>query len=88
MGEQTMPERGPAVDHDCMDFRARGLAGEGDDVLTDGVRPMAWYLDPSNPTGHKYAYDKPHNDPDKPTVWRYPDFSSPSGDGPPPGATT
>lgn len=76
--------RTAAMDHDCMDYRER-VNREGDDVLvevcsrcgrlrheTDGVRPMAWFVDPRNPTGHRYAYSPPGNDPDKPTIWRHP----------------
>lgn len=71
--------------HDCMDFRHRVLLNEGDDVVvercrqcgriryeTDGVRPMAWYVDPSNPVGWKYAYHPHHNDPAKETPWKHP----------------
>lgn len=74
---------GQQLDHNCMDHRQRGL-NEGDDVITercsfcgrtrfetDGVRPMAWFIDPTNPTGNRYAYDVPHNDPTKSTVWKF-----------------
>ncbi len=71
--------------HACLDHAFRAVR-EGDDVVvelcvlcgrirheTDGVRPFAWYVDSANPTGYRYAYDDPRNEPGKPDVWRYPD---------------
>jgi hypothetical protein len=77
------------MDHDCMDYRVRGLREDGDDVLTewcqrcgrvryetDGVRPFAWFVGPvtdENPRGHYYAWRPHRNDPRAPEVWRHPD---------------
>ncbi len=68
------------MDHRCLDHRARKAFG--DDCLvevctqcgrtryeSDGVRPMAWFVDPSNPSGHRYAYPDPRNE--GPSVWKF-----------------
>jgi hypothetical protein len=70
--------------HRCMEHRIRGPLAEGDDVIVEqcsvcgkvrmeckGHRPMAWYLDRSNPTGYRYAYDDPQNWFDGPNVWKH-----------------
>lgn len=59
--------------HKHMDHRER-VAAEGDDCLhercarcgavrleSDSDRPMLWFVDPSNPTGFRYAYPDPKN---------------------------
>ncbi len=60
--------------HRCMDYRER-FVPEGSDLIyercarcdairleCDSDRPMAWFHDPSNPTGNRYAYDDPKNE--------------------------
>lgn len=75
-----------AGDHDCNNYRERRIYAEGDDVFVhacrvchmvlhepDGVRPMAWFLDPTRPCGCRYAWE-PIADPDRPCVWKHPDL--------------
>lgn len=70
-------------EHDCFDYRQHRILFEGDDVLhevctrcgnvryeSDGERPMAWFVDRTNPSGHRYAYANPHNTPGAPEVWK------------------
>lgn len=70
-----------------MEFRERVLLNEGDDCLVEMCtlcgklrfenetdRPMAWFTDPTNPSGYRYAYS-PHgngDNPDTPSPWKYP----------------
>lgn len=83
VAEQIELRSGQQADHNCMDYRERGLT-EGDDVITerctfcgrtrfetDGMRPMAWFIDPTNPTGNRYAYSDSKNEPTKPTIWKF-----------------
>lgn len=73
--------------HSCFAHRERRPLNEGDDCIVercwtcgrvrheqDGVRPMAWFLDASNPTGFRYAYDDPHNKQTNAfSIWKDPD---------------
>jgi len=83
----VVTEKEVFMEHDCMDYRQRSIMNEGDDVLFERCtlcgkyryekltdRPMAWFVDHTNPCGYRYMYD-PHgngDDLDAPSPWRYP----------------
>jgi hypothetical protein len=69
-----------------MDYREQRALQEGDDAVvercrrcgriryeTDGIRPMAWYVDPSNPVGWRYVHQPSRNDPNLETPWKFPE---------------